>query len=141
MVTVESLSPQPFCPNQVLIYNCQLEFPSLALQWDHSEFGTLVFTASEDAVGVTRNTSDGRVVANLTKNEGTMSHRMMASTLTIHPPLNDLNGINLNDTNVECKGFELQGGEQRNVTKIDLTGKWLQYATHLRDYTLQATQI
>ena len=66
MVTVELLSPRPVCPNQVLVYNCQVEFLSLSIP----EFGTLGFIASDDAVGTTRMTSDGRAVANLTVNQG-----------------------------------------------------------------------
>ena len=97
MVTVEPLSPWPVCPNQVLVYDCQLEFQSLSIRWEHSEFGTLGFIASRDAVGATRMTSDGRVIANLTLNEGLMSHRIVASTLKIQPLLNNLNG-NLNGT-------------------------------------------
>ena len=65
MVTVELLSPQPVCPNQVLVYNCQVEFLSLSIRWEHSEFETLGFIASDDEVGATRMTSDGRAVANL----------------------------------------------------------------------------
>lgn len=132
-MTVEPLSPRPSCPIQALIYTCRVEFPSLVLRWEYSQFDeTLGFTASDDAVGATRITSDGRVVANLTMNDGTMSQRMMASTLTIYPPLNDLNGTNLNGTNVGCQGFELESGEQRTVTEIDLTGKWLEYVTYKR---------
>ena len=119
MVRVESLSPQPSCPNQELVYNCQVEFLSLTLRWEHSEFGALGFIASDDVVGTTRMSSDGRFLANLTVNEGTMSLRMMASTLTIQPPLNDVNG-----TNLKCEGFALESGDQSSEDVLDLTGKY-----------------
>ena len=114
-----SLSPQPTCPNQVLMYNCEVQFPSLTIRWLHPDFETLGFTAAEDAVGTIRNTSDGRVVANLTMNEGTQLHRMVASTLTIQPPLNDLNG-----TNLLCEGFGVQDGAITESVTIDLTGEY-----------------
>ena len=122
-VTVVSLSPQPTCPNQMLAYRCEVPFPSLAIRWEHPEFGTLGFIPEYDAVGTIKNTSDGRVVVNLTMNERTMSHRMMASTLTVQPPLNDLNGINLNGTKLICQGFELQHGIITESVTIDLTGE------------------
>jgi len=118
MVRVESISPQPSCPNQELVYNCQVEFLSLTLRWEHSEFGSLGFSASDDAVGTTKMSSDGRFLANLTVNEGTMPLRMMASTLTIQPPLNDLNG-----TNLKCGGFELESGDHSSEDVLDLTGE------------------
>lgn len=123
MVTVEPLSPWPVCPNQVLVYDCQLEFQSLSIRWEHSEFGTLGFIASRDAVGATRMTSDGRVIANLTVNEGLMPHRMVASTLRIQPPLNNLNGTNLNGTDLICQGFELENGAKNGVATIVFRGE------------------
>ena len=123
-VTVVSLSPQPTCPNRVLVYSCGVNFPSLIIQWEFPGFETLGFVAVEDAVDTIRNTSDGKVVTNMTMTEGTESHRMMASTLTIHPPLNDLNGINLNGTNLTCEGFGVQVGTRSGVVSIDLTGEF-----------------
>ena len=121
-VKVEPLSPQPSCPSQELVYSCQVEFLSLALRWEHSEFGTLGFVASNNTVGDTKMTSDGRIVATLTENEetseGTVSERMMSSISTVQPPLNDLNG-----TKLKCEGFELAGGNHSNETVIDLTGE------------------
>ena len=119
-VTVVSLSPQPTCPN-LLVYSCEVNFPSLIIRWKLPRIGTLGFIAVEDAVGTKTNTSDGRVVANLTMNEGTQAHRIMASILTIYPPLNDLNGTNLNLT---CEGFELQVGTRSGVLSIDLPGEF-----------------
>ena len=123
MVKLNSLSQQPTCPHHELIYNCQVQFPSLTIRWEHLGFETLGFTAAEDAVGTIKNTSDGRVVANLTMNEGTQLHRMVASTLTIQPPLNDLNGINLNGTNLLCEGFGVQDGIRSDVDSIMFKGE------------------
>lgn len=122
-VTVVSLSPQPTCPNQMLVYHCEVQFPSLILRWVHPGFGTIGFTAVEDTVGTLKITSDGRVIANLTMNEGTMPHRMVASTLTIQPPLNDWNSTNLNGTNLVCEGLELNNGAKNASVTIDLTGE------------------
>ena len=120
-VTVVSLTPQPTCPNQELVYSCEMNFPSLTIRWKLPRSEILGFIAVEDAVGTKMNTSDGRVVANLTMNEGAESYRILASTLTIYPPLNDLNGTNLNLT---CEGFELEVGTRSDVVSIDLTGEF-----------------
>ena len=122
-VTLVSLSPQPTCPNQVLVYNCQVQFPSLVIRWEHPGFETLGFTARDDAVGTIKSASDGRVIANLTMNEGKSLHRMVASTLTIQPPLNDLNSTNLNGTNLICQGHGIQNGTKNEVVTIHLTGE------------------
>ena len=113
-----SLSPQPTCPNQVLMYNCEVQFPSLVIRWEHPGFETLGFTAGDDAVGTIKSASDGRVIANLTMNEGKSSHRMVTSTLTIQPPLNDLNS-----TNLKCEGHGIQNGTRNEVVTIHLTGE------------------
>ena len=122
-VTVVSLSPQPTCPNQVLVYDCQVQFPSLVIRWEHPGFETLGFIADIDTVGTIKGTSDGRVIANLTMNEGTSLHRMVASTLTIQPPLNDLNSTNLNGTNLTCEGHGVQNGTKNEAVTIHLTGE------------------
>ena len=67
--------------------------------------------------------SDGRVVANLTMNEGTMTHRMVASTLTIHPLLDDLNGINLNGTTLMCEGLVIPDDTRSGIATIMLAGE------------------
>ena len=117
-VTVEPLSPQPACLNELLVYHCQVEFPSLGITWRHTAFGTLEFIAVDDNEGRMMTSSDGRVVTNLTMNEGTGVTRMMASTLTIQPPLNDLNG-----TNLTCNGYENLGSTRSGTATTVLAGE------------------
>ena len=117
-VRVEPLSPQPACPNELLVYNCRVQFLSVSITWRHGAFGYLGFSAADDKGGDFNSTSDGRVVANLTMNNGTGGHRMVASTLTIQPPLNDLNG-----TTLTCEGFEVPGGNRSGTATILLAGE------------------
>ena len=42
---------------------------------------------------------------------------LLASTLTIHPPLTDLNNTNLNNTNIMCVGSD-GSGERSGVASI-----------------------
>ena len=102
MVTVESLFPQPTCVNEMLVYNCQTNFLSFLTTWRHAAFDSLRYFAGTEQS--TLNTSDGRVVANFATNGGSNAHQTVVSTLTILPPLNNLNGTNLNGTNVTCQG-------------------------------------
>ena len=69
-------------------------------------------------MGASRITSDGRVVANLTVNEGIMSYCMMVSILTIQLPLNDLNG-----TSLTCQSFELQDGARFGAATVLFRGE------------------
>ena len=124
-VTVEPLSPQPACLNELLVYHCQVEFPSLGITWRYTAFDSLGFVATDEEEGSMMTSSDGRVVANLTMNEGTASHCMVASTLTIKPPLDDLNGTNLNGTTLtcSCEGVEAPGGTSSGTATIMLAGE------------------
>ena len=123
MVTVESLSPQPACANQALVYNCHIHLPSVGIWWKHSAFGYLYYTAVDEKDGSMKNTSDGRFVANLTMNDGTVTHHMVASTLRAQPPLN-----NLNNTILTCEGFSFVKGVISGDATILLVGKWGQHA-------------
>jgi len=118
-VTVEMLSPQPTCANQALVYNCQIHLPSVGIWWKHSAFGSLYYRAGDEEEGSIKNTSDGRFVANLTMNDGTVAHCMVASTLRIQPPLNDLN-----NTILTCEGFNLVKGVISDDATILLVGRW-----------------
>jgi len=122
-VRVEPLPPQPACLNEVLVYNCQVEFPSVSITWRHTAFGTLEFIATAEEEGSMIISSDGRVVANLTMSEGTGLHRMVASTLTIQPPLDDLNGTNLNGTTLTCEGFESLSSTRSGTATVMLAGE------------------
>ena len=122
-VIVESVSQQPACPNQSLFYNCRVEFPSVGIAWVHNAFGRLAFIAVNEEEDRMMNSSDGRVVANLTMNEGMMTLRMVASTLTIQPPLNDLNGTNLNGTTLTCEGVNDQFENIDDTATIMLAGE------------------
>ena len=121
-------SQQPACPNQSLFYNCRVEFPSVVIAWVHNAFGRLAFIAGNEEEGRMMTSSDGRVVANLTMNEG-MTLRMVASTLTIQPPLNDLNGTNLNGTTLTCEGVNDQAETIDDTATIMLAGKCMARST------------
>ena len=120
-VSLES-SPQPNCPNEPLIFNCSFDFPSFFIRWDHMAFANIVFIGFGTLVGSNTSTRDGRVVAELTMNEDKGGQYLLASTLTIHPPLTDLNNTNLNNTNIMCGGYGLARGGS-GVASILLEGK------------------
>ena len=109
MVRVESFFPQPSCVNEMLVYNCRVDSFSLLTRWRHTAFDILGFFPGTEQS--TLNTSDGRVVANFATNGGPNTQQTVVSTLTILPPLNNLNGTNLNGTNVTCQGVFFLVGE------------------------------
>ena len=133
MVTLESPSPHPTCPNQSLVYNCQLGFLATFMEWKHAQFGSLGFLAGARNEGDMVTSSDSRVVANLTMNrEVEPGQFMMASTLTFFPPLNDLDGSTLNNTVLTCEGGGIGVSDEDSTitTTILLTGKL--YVPHNR---------
>ena len=95
----------------------------MTITWRHNAFGLLVFIVNAEDVGSMMNSSDGRVIANLTMKEETGAFHMVASTLTIQPPLNDLNGTNLNGTTLTCEGLDSSATIRRGVTTIMLAGE------------------
>lgn len=117
-VRVESLSLQPTCVNQVVVYKCHVDLPTVGIWWKHSAFGYVHYAAGEEE-GSMKNTSDGRFVANLTINDKTGTRRMMASTLRVYPPLNDLN-----NTILGCEGFNFINGVIAGDATILVVGKW-----------------
>lgn len=118
-VTLESLSPQPTCANQMLVYTCQVDFFFDSTVWRHIVFGSLEFIAGVEEES-TMSTSNGRVIANFAMND---EQQMVVSTLTFLPPLNNLTGTNLNDTTLRCEGRHLLI-TIRPVVQILLFGKW-----------------
>ena len=106
-VSVESLTQQPTCPNDTLTFNCQLDFSSPFIQWLHTKLGPLAFIDNSKSVGFTVNTAGDRIVANLTRKDvgDTSAQSLFSSTLTIFPPLNNVNNINLDNTSITCEGF------------------------------------
>ena len=120
-VTVTSLSPPPTCPNDTLVYECQLEFQSLSLLWQSEALEDLLFVASLADVGSMMSTSDGRAVANVTVNEEgpTLGLSILASILKIQPPLSVLN-----DTNLTCVGSDF-AMSRSGVSTALLIGEWL----------------
>ena len=120
-VSVES-SPQPSCPNETLRFNCSVEFPSLYILWIHEAFAPITLLGASTFVGYSINTSDGRAVAELTMREvDGVGLYLLASTLTIYPPLTDLKNTNLNNTNVMCEGSN-GPKEESAVVSIVLEG-------------------
>ena len=105
-VLVQS-SPKPICTEEPLVFNCSVDFPSFFIRWDHTAFTPISLTGATMFVGNSSSTSGGRVVAELTMRAlDTGVLYLLASTLTIYPPLNDLNNINLNNTNITCDGTD-----------------------------------
>ena len=120
---LEALTPQPSCPNKALIYICQLNFPSFFIQWEHTTFRDIAFFGGVESVGNIMNTSDGRVVANLTMNDASNNPVLflLSSTLTINPSLNNSNNTNLNSTMIRCAGSA--GSQRTAVAPVLLDGK------------------
>ena len=105
-VSVQS-SPKPSCTKEPVVFNCSVDFPSFFIRWDHTAFTTISLTGSTTFVGNSSSTSGGRVVAELTMREDRGdSLYLLGSTITIYPPLNDLNNINLDNTNIMCDGTD-----------------------------------
>ena len=134
-VSVESLTQQPTCPNDSLTFNCQLDFSSTFIQWKHTKLGSLVFIDNSKSVGDTVNTAGGRIVANLTrKDDGdTDSQSLFSSTLTIFPPLNNVNNTNLDNTSITCEGNG-PSGFGIDVAPISLFGEQLRLCFIIYDY-------
>ena len=134
-VSVESLTQQPNCTNITLTFNCQLNFSSPFIQWVHTKLGTLAFIDNSKSVGDTVNTAGDRIVANLTRKDGgdTSAQSLFSSTLTIFPPLNNVNNINLNNTNITCEGFGSSVIISGSVP-ISLYGKKLLMSFIMYDY-------
>ena len=129
-VSVDSLTPQPTCSNDTLIFNCQVNFASFFITWNHTAF-EIEFVGSITEVGDTNTSSDGQVVANLTRKSSSDNVRfLLSSTLIIHPPLNSLN---LNDTNIVCDGGDTSGVRSA-VGPISLFGEQLRLFLIIHDY-------
>ena len=130
-VSVDSLTPQPTCSNDTLTFNCQVNFGSFFIRWNHTAFEEIEFIGGVTEVGNTNTTSDGQVVANLTRKTFISTGRfLLSSTLIIHPPLNSLN---LNNTNIVCAGGDTVGIIS-GVTPISLIGEQLRLCLIMHDY-------
>ena len=126
-VFLESQPPQPNCTNITLTFNCQLTFSSFNIQWKHTKLESLGFLVGDESVGDTVKKADGRVVAILTMKDsvqGSANRFLFSSTLTIHPPLNNVNNTNLNTTDITCEGIDLSGIRSRDAP-ISLYGEQL----------------
>ena len=132
-VSLESLTPQPNCTNIILTFNCQLHFPSFYIEWKHTTFGSIGFLVGNESVGDTVNAAGARVVANLTMKDtvvGTATRFLFSSTLTIYPPLN-----NVNNTNITCVGIGTNTlGIKSGVAPIYLFGEQLRLCLIMHDY-------
>ena len=124
---MEYLTQKPSCPNEPLILYCQLNFSSFLVRWEHTAFEEITFRGGDESVGNTINVSNGRVVANLTMKDasGDTSNVLfsLSSTLTIHPPLNKLRNISLNNTNIICVGIDESAFRRSGVASIVLDGE------------------
>ena len=130
-VSVDSLTPQPSCSNDTLTFNCQVNFGSFFIRWNHTAFEEIQFTASVTSVGNTSTASDGQVVANLTRRTIVIPGQyLLSSTLIIHPPLNS---IDFNNTNIRCEGNGATG-IRSDVAPISLFGEQLRLCFIMHDY-------
>ena len=109
-VYVEFLTQQPSCSDEALILKCQLNFPSYSIRWEHKDFDPLRFI-NFNSVGSSLNTSEGRIIANLTTKNASSNPGLFlfASIVIIYPPLNKLNSTTLNNTNIICAGSTVSG--------------------------------
>ena len=131
-MSVESLTLQPSCSNYTLIFNCHIHFGSFFIRWNHTAFEEIEFIGFGTVVGNTSTTSDGQVVANMTrKTMHSIGRYLLSSTLIIHPPLNSLN---LNNTNIVCEGLGNTGGVRSGVAPISLYGEQLRLCLIMHDY-------
>ena len=131
-VSVDSLIPQPSCSNDTLTFNCQVNFGSFFIRWNHTAFEEIQFLGIVTEVGNTNITSDGQVVANLTRRTFVSTAQyLLSSTLIIHPPLNS---IDFNDTNITCEGNGNTGGLRSGVAPISLYGEQLRLFLIMHDY-------
>ena len=130
-VSVDSSTLPPSCSNYTLTFNCQVNFGSFFIRWNHTAFEEIIFTASVTSVGNTSTASDGQVVANLTRRTIVMPGQyLLSSTLIIHPPLNS---IDFNNTNIVCDGGD-SSGVRSDLAPISLYGEQLRLCLIIHDY-------
>ena len=122
---MESTS-QRSCPNEPLMFSCHINFPAISIRWQHPAFGELTFLSTFAVEGEISNTSDGRVIANLTLQQGDGGGLFsLSSNLTILPPLNNLNNTTFNNTNITCIGNNGLSRVESGVAPIMLQGEEL----------------
>ena len=130
-VSVDSLILPPTCSNDTLTFNCQVNFGSFFIRWNHTAFEEIQFVGGLTEVGNTNTTNDGQVVANLTRRmDAGFLQFMLSSTLIIHPPLNS---IDFNNTNITCEGNG-DTGIRSDVAPISLFGEQLRLCLIMHDY-------
>ena len=132
-VSVDSLTLPPSCSNHTLTFNCQVNFGSFFIRWNHTAFEEILFVGGSTEIGSTNTTSDGQVVANLTRRTFVRSFEyLLSSTLIIHPPLNS---IDFNDTNITCEGSGTTTAVLiSDVAPISLFGEQLRLFLIIHDY-------
>ena len=121
-MTIDVIEPDTqdrLCPNHLVQYECQISVPTSFLQWEHPNvsMGLLQFTGLS-SVDSSVSTPDGKFNATLIKREQEGDDVRLISSLTIQPPLNDLNG-----TQLVCQGFTTDQVEN-NIT-IALNGEYI----------------
>ena len=110
---MEFRTTQPSCIKDTLILTCRIN-SSLTdfIQWDFvPHIITVRFSTESHSVGDMIIHFNGRVIAKLTDND-----TILASNLTISPPLNNITVINLNNTIVRCSGGN---SNESNTTSVD----------------------
>ena len=119
-VTLRVLQPASqdrLCPNQLVQYECRISEPSFFLIWQQPTVSVNLLEFSVlNSVNASVSTTDGKFTATLTEIVVDGIRIRFTSTLTVLPPLSDLNG-----TELTCEG-STTGPVQDTITII-LTGE------------------
>ena len=94
------------CRNATLTIDCNLTLPSPFILWRSEVFGLLLFRSGLPVGKVVRTTSYRAVLTGNVATEPTQMQNLLASTLYISPPLDELsfNGTNFNGSTITCEG-------------------------------------
>ena len=98
-VSVKFTTPQPSCVSENVNLICNVSNSSATfIRWNITELGNITFYTDLHEIGNVTMLLD-RVIANLTETSGGL-----VSSLTILPPLNNIQNSNLNNTIINCTG-------------------------------------
>ena len=98
------------CRNATLANDCNLTVPSSFILWRSEVFGVLLFSSQLSVGKVVRTTSYRAVLTGNVVTEPTQRQNLLASTLYISPPLDELsfNGTNFNGSTITCEGSTVE---------------------------------
>ena len=98
------------CRNATLAYDCNLSLPSPLILWRSEVLGIVLFRSGLPVGSEVGTTSYRAVLTGNVATEPTERQNLMASTLYISPPLDELsfNGINFNGSTITCEGSTVE---------------------------------